>query len=448
MGERDAVSAEGECIELLSQLIRNACVNDGTVCSGFEQRSADVLTGVLEGTGVDLQRFEPEPGRTSVVARVPGRVPGAPSLALVGHTDVVPVSVDGWREDPFGGEVIDGEVWGRGAVDMLNQTTTMTVAVRRLLATGWRPRGDLVLALVADEEAGSVHGVEWLLEHEREHLWADHVLTEVGGPVRRHGDAVHVDAHVGEKGGAGFVVHVHGTPGHGSMPFGADNALVRAAAVVQHLAALPPYRDLGGLWPSWVAAQGFDPALSGALVDPDRVDAALASLPPDAARRAHACCHATLSPNVIRGGGKRNVVPDHVVVEVDMRLLPGDDPEAALQRVEDWLAPFGSQVVLERQRRGEGTVSPTDTELWRVLGAAAAAVHPGATLLPALFVAATDARFYRRRGAVAYGFNVLSDAITPERYWSMFHGNDERIDVESLRLSVQAWELVLRGFLS
>jgi acetylornithine deacetylase/succinyl-diaminopimelate desuccinylase-like protein len=447
MGER-ATTASGECVELLAQLIRNACVNDGTVTSGHEHRSTAVLAGVLEGTGADLQLFEPVPGRSSLVARVPGRDRGAPSLALVGHTDVVPVSAASWREDPFGGAVIDGEVWGRGAVDMLNQTTTMTVAVRRLLASGWRPRGDLVLALVADEEAGSVHGVEWLLEHEREHLWADHVLTEVGGPVRRHADAVHVDAHVGEKGGAGFAVHVHGTPGHGSMPFGADNALVRAAAVVQHLAAMPPYRDLGGLWPAWVAAQGFDGDVAAGLLDPDRVDAALASLPADTARRAHACCHATVSPNVIQGGTKRNVVPDRVTIDVDMRILPGDSPGAALARVQDWLAPFGDTVSVEQLRTGEGTVSPTDTELWKVLGAAAAAVHPGATLLPALFVAATDARFYRRQGAVAYGFNVLSDAITPERYWSMFHGNDERIDVESLRLSVQAWELVLRGFLT
>jgi acetylornithine deacetylase/succinyl-diaminopimelate desuccinylase-like protein len=211
---------------------------------------------------------------------------------------------------------------------------------------------------------------------------------------------------------------------------------------------MPPYRDLGGLWPAWVAAQGFDGDVAAGLLDPDRVDAALASLPADTARRAHACCHATVSPNVIQGGTKRNVVPDRVTIDVDMRILPGDSPDAALRRVQGWLAPFGERVSVEQLRTGEGTVSPTDTELWKVLGAAAATVHPGATLLPALFVAATDARFYRRRGAVAYGFNVLSDAITPERYWSMFHGNDERIDVESLRLSVQAWELVLRGFLT
>src|SRR5436305_14043988 len=122
----------GEVTELLQQLIRNACVNDGRAESGEEGRSADLLTSYLEGSGLDLQRYEPLPGRASLVGRIEGRDPAAPTLLLMGHTDVVPVNPDGWAHDPFGGELIDGEVWGRGAIDMLNLTASMAVALRRL----------------------------------------------------------------------------------------------------------------------------------------------------------------------------------------------------------------------------------------------------------------------------------------------------------------------------
>ncbi len=136
----------GPTTELLQSLIRNACVNDGTPDSGNEIRNAELLTGYLEGAGIDVEQFESRPGRTSIVARIEGSDPAAPSLCLMGHTDVVPVNPDGWSHDPFGGELIradDGitEVWGRGAIDMLNSTAAMAVAFRRLATEGFRPRG-------------------------------------------------------------------------------------------------------------------------------------------------------------------------------------------------------------------------------------------------------------------------------------------------------------------
>src|SRR3954465_13868547 len=143
---RDTVT--GEVTELLQHLIRNACVNDGTDESGHETRSVDLLQEYLEGSGLDLERYEPTPGRASLVGRIEGRNPDAPTLMLMGHTDVVPVNPDGWRHDPFGGELIDGEVWGRGAVDMLNLTSSMAVATKELATTGFRPRGSLVYLAV------------------------------------------------------------------------------------------------------------------------------------------------------------------------------------------------------------------------------------------------------------------------------------------------------------
>ena len=131
----------GETVELLQTLIRNQCVNEGTAESGFETRNADVLQSYVEGAGVDIERWEPTPGRASFVARIPGTDPDAPSLCMMGHTDVVPVNPAGWRHDPFGGELIDGEVWGRGAVDMLNLTASMAVVFRSLVQRGFRPEG-------------------------------------------------------------------------------------------------------------------------------------------------------------------------------------------------------------------------------------------------------------------------------------------------------------------
>ena len=145
-------------VELLQTLIRNACVNDGTPTSGNEVRNSDALETFLEGPGIDIETFEPTPGRKSLVARIAGTDPNAPSLCLMGHTDVVPVNPDGWDRDPFGGDLVDGEVWGRGAVDMLNLTSSQAVAFKHLAQSGFRPTGDFIYFAVADEESGSAHG--------------------------------------------------------------------------------------------------------------------------------------------------------------------------------------------------------------------------------------------------------------------------------------------------
>src|SRR5215475_4019591 len=179
-----------ETVELLQQLIRNQCVNDGTVGSGQEVRTSNVLKTYLQGTGLDLEVYEPAgaPGRTSLVARIEGSDPKAPTLCLMGHTDVVPVNPRTWTRDPFGGELINGEVWGRGAVDMLNLTASQAVALKTLARRGWKPRGTL--------GAGYVCAEHW------DALRADYLLTENGGMVSRpkHGDDLNVVVHVGEKG--------------------------------------------------------------------------------------------------------------------------------------------------------------------------------------------------------------------------------------------------------
>ena len=170
-----------ETTELLQTLIRNACVNEGTEESGQETRNADTIQTFLEGAGLDVERFDSAPGRTNLVTRIEGSDPNAPSLCLDGHTDVVPVNESGWDRDPFGGELVDGEVWGRGAVDMLNLTASMAVVMRALAKDGFRPKGDLVFLAVADEEAGSAYGARWMAEHHPDLITTDYALSENGG---------------------------------------------------------------------------------------------------------------------------------------------------------------------------------------------------------------------------------------------------------------------------
>src|SRR4029079_1971981 len=172
----------GQTVELLQQLIRNQCVNDGTVESGQEVRTSDVLKTYLQGSGLDLEVYQPHgaPGRTSLVARIEGSDPKAPTLCLMGHTDVVPVNPKTWTRDPFGGELVDGEVWGRGAIDMLNLTASQAVAVKALARRpgGWRPRGTLVYLACADEEAGGALGAGHVVDRHWDALRADYCLTE------------------------------------------------------------------------------------------------------------------------------------------------------------------------------------------------------------------------------------------------------------------------------
>jgi acetylornithine deacetylase/succinyl-diaminopimelate desuccinylase-like protein len=208
----------GQTVELLQQLIRNQCVNDGTVASGREVRTSDVLRAYLDGSGLDIEIYEPDgaPGRTSLVARIEGSDPAAPTLCLMGHTDVVPVTPEHWTRDPFGGELVDGEVWGRGAVDMLNLTASQAVALKALARKGWRPRGTLVYLACADEEAGGALGAGHVCKRHWDALRADYLLTENGGTVSAHGGELNVTVHVGEKGVAWRRLRVKGTPGHGS----------------------------------------------------------------------------------------------------------------------------------------------------------------------------------------------------------------------------------------
>ena len=434
----------GQTVELLQQLIRNQCVNDGTIGSGQEVRTTDVLRAYLEGSGLDIEVYQPAeaPGRTSLVARIEGSDPKAPTLCLMGHTDVVPVTPETWTRDPFGGELVNGEVWGRGAIDMLNITASQAVVLKALARRpgGWRPRGSLVYLACADEEAGGTLGAGHVCGRHWDSLRADYLLTENGGTVSRDPSGnLYVTIHVGEKGVAWRRLRIKGTPGHGSMPYGANNALIKAAQVVSRLGEYRPAPYVDDIWRGFVDTLALDPAVKEGLVDPSRLDDAIAGLTAGMARYAWSATHTTFSPNVCRGGVKTNVIPDVVDVEVDIRTVPGDNEDEVRRHLDKALGDLAEEVQVDKLFSKPASSSPTNTPLWDVLGRVVDAHYRGARLMPRMIVGFTDAPYFRARGAVAYGFGLFSRALTAEAMSGRFHGNDERVDVESLALTTQAW---------
>jgi acetylornithine deacetylase/succinyl-diaminopimelate desuccinylase-like protein len=436
----------GETVELLQALIRNACVNDGTDESGQEIRNVDTLRAYLDGAGLDLETYESAPGRVNLAVKFDGSDPNAPSLCLDGRTDVVPVTPSGWSRDPFAGELVDGEVWGRGAVDMLNLTASMAVVMKQLARTGTRPRGDVVFVAVADEESGSKHGARFMAEQHRELMATDYVLTENGG-LHSGGDQPSIGIVAAEKGVAWRRLTVRGTPGHGSAPFKANNALIKAAAVVQRIAEYRPAPRFHELWRGEVERQNLPDNVKRQLLDESAIDALLDELPREhGAGHYYSCTHTTFSPNTLVSQTKTNVIPDTVTIDVDVRTMPGDGPDEVAAHLRAALGDLADDVEVAPLMNDVASISRSDTPLWDAMTRAVERRFPGARLAPRLSVGFTDARVHRDLGSIAYGAGLLSPALTPGQFGSRFHGNDERLDVESIGLTTGFYLDVVTDF--
>ena len=437
-----------ETVELLQQLIRNGCVNDGTPESGQEVRNVDLLESYLGGTGFDTQRFEMLPNRSSLVARIEGSDPKAPSLMLMGHTDVVPVNVDGWQRDPFAAELVDDMIWGRGAVDMLNLTSSMAVAVRNVARSGFRPKGTLIYFAVADEEAAGIYGAKYMCEDEPDAVRCDYLVTEMGGFRFGATETPKRVITIGEKGTYWCKITIKGTPGHGSMPARTDNALVKAAEVVRRLAAYKPPTTLHAQWRDFVEHMEFGPELTGALLDEAAIDK-LVETSPDVglARMVHAMTHTTIAPTVLNAGVKANVIPDDARMQVDIRTLPGQTGNDIQAMLHEALGDLYDGIDIDPMSAMPASFSTIDTPLYQTLSSLTERLSPGSKTVPFMISGATDARYFRQLGAVSYGYGLFSDKIPFTEFASMFHGDNERVDVESLRLSTELWEALIREFL-
>ena len=423
-----------EVVELLVALIKNCCVNDGTPDSGHEVRSVATLA---EYFGANGEIVEPHPGRQSVVYRVAGTTDGAPRLLLIPHLDVVPVNESGWSCDPFGGEIRDGHVYGRGAVDMLNVTAAMAAVFKRYL-TGELPPlpGDLIFAGVADEEAGSVLGAQHLVEQRLDLVECEYALTEVAAPSFQTSEGPALPVTVAEKGPAWRIVRSTGIPGHGSQPYGASNALLPLAEAISRLGAKETPVDITSEWKAFLKGLDLGEELTDRLLDADRIDDAIAELAvddPAFARWVHACTHLTITPTTLSSGVKANVIPDSGEANVDVRMLPGQDQESVDDHFRKALGPaLYEEVDIQPVVTFPATRSPAEGPLWEAIGDASEELTGSRRLLPTLIPVATDARFFRARGTVAYGVGLFDDEVSFGEMLSMFHGNDERVSLEAV----------------
>jgi acetylornithine deacetylase/succinyl-diaminopimelate desuccinylase-like protein len=439
-----------EATELLQTMIRNQCVNDGRPESGGEVKNAETLGAYFAGPGMDNTQYESRPGRGSMTLRVEGSDKKAPSLLMMGHIDVVPADPSGWKRDPFCGDLVDGEIWGRGAIDMLSITVTMAVAVKKLLREGWKPKGTLIFSGMADEEALGTWGAEWLVNNKWDDVKADAVLTESGEPplpipTKGGPKAIMV---VGEKGSHWVGLKVKGTPGHGSMPYKTDNALVKAAEVVKRIAAYTPTLHLDGAWREFVDAMQFEEPLASGLVNVEAFPSALAQLPVGLARAFDASTHTTFSPNILHSGQKTNIIPDSALMQIDIRTVPGEEGPQVRAMLREAIGDLWEHVEIVDEDSNPASTSKTDAPIFQVMRNVTRKVLKGAEIVPMFTIGATDSRFFRRKGIPAYGYSVYSSNIPFGEFMTMFHGRNERIDQESLRLMLALYEQTAREYLS
>jgi acetylornithine deacetylase/succinyl-diaminopimelate desuccinylase-like protein len=457
--EIDWDRATDECVALLRALIRIPSVNppgsaDGAAgldSTGGETAAAVLCADVLTAAGIGAEVLETVPGRGSCFARLRASVPDPePPLILLSHLDVVPVEAESWSRDPFGAELIDGVVWGRGAVDMKDMVAMELAVMLALHRSGRELRRDVIFAAVADEEAGGEFGaLHWV--RDRPDLFADDAgraaaaaLNEVGGYSMTIGGRRTYAIQVAEKGIIWTRLRATGTPSHGSMP-SPDNAAVKLAQAVTRLAAAPrPARVIplvrrffDGLGLSEVAAlaeRGEDQAARDALA---------AAVEDHVLRRSlDAMLRDTVTPNVIHVGRKMNVVPGIGEAEVDVRTLPGTDQAAFLAQLQEVV---GGAVDVESVLTMPPVEWPADTEIARLMMEALRRADPEATPLPMMITPGTDAKALALLGIPTYGFAPLRlEADVP--FLSLFHANDERIPVSGLRFGLPVLNEVVRRF--
>ena len=419
----DVAALRTEAVALLRELIRVDTSNP----PGNETAAAELLRDYLVRHGIECELVARKPGRANLVARIPGG--SGPSLALTGHTDVVPADARDWRHPPFSGDLDDdGYIWGRGAVDMKSHTATNAVAMATLAREGFRPSGDLLLIAQADEEDGSeAVGMQWLVR-ERPDLAPDMAIDEGGGerlPLRDGGAVVTVG--VGEKACLPVLVTALGEAGHAATPHLAANAVPRLAAIITRIAAYRPERQVLPIVRTLFEALGADP-------DGD-LDAAIAHVTarqPELAEDLPSMLGMTLAPTRLEGSSARNVMPARATVDVDARLLPGQT-RADLER--ELAAAIGDDLPYELaypEPQQGGTVTGTASPLYAACASFLAEHDPEATLLPAISTGFVDSYFMRSGwGTDCIGFwpvrhtplAVLNDGV---------HNRDERIHADDV----------------
>ena len=433
-------SLAGEAQELLGRLIRFNTVNP----PGNERPAQEFLAEHLTAAGFECELLGAEPDRPNLVARLksnPAHPSDGPTLCYLGHVDTVLADAEEWTHDPWSGDIADGYLWGRGALDMKDQVAAEIAAAASLARSGWRPaRGELLIVAVVDEETGGELGAQWITENHPEKVRCDLLVNEGGGAYFEYGGKRCYGVCCAEKGVFRFTVTTDGVAGHASMPGMGENALLKMTPVLERLAARQPgYRltDEPRAFLRGIGEDAEDPA--GSIERLRAVDARLAVM-------FEPMLGVTFTPTRIRASEKVNVIPSRAELKVDCRVPPGLGEDEVREDIASVLGPEGDGWRLDFTEKVVGNRSPVESELMDALGAWITEQDPGAEVVPVVLPGFTDSRHFRLAfpECVAYGF-------FPQRHQSLLegtpliHGADERIDVRDLTFAAELFrDLALR----
>ncbi len=425
----DWAAVEREVVHHLRNLIRM----DTTNPPGNELPAARYLADVLWGEGIEAEVLESAPGRGNLVARLKGDGSARP-LLLMSHLDVVPAEPDKWAHPPFAAELVDGVIWGRGAVDTKNLTAVQLMLLLLLKREGIPLRRDVILAATADEEAGGLTGMGWLVEERPEILEAEYAINEGGGFGLDIGRRRVYVCQSAEKGVCWMKLTAEGKSGHASTPKGDNAVAILAEAIarlsrarlplhivptvrefVQQLARLLPFPQ--SLMLPLVLNPLFEPLIAKALAREEMIGPLL-----------RASVRNTATPTVLHAGSKTNVIPSVAEAQVDGRLIPGQSPEDLIREIRPYV---GDKVRIDIIGTSEPSEAGYQTPLYTILGEALAEEDPGAVLLPFMITGSTDGRFLAKRGVKVYGFCPMKQD-TDQSPLEMAHGHNERISVANL----------------
>lgn len=418
----DHVEGLSETARIARDLIRFDTSNWGNGVANSETEAAHYVGDYLESLGLHVTYIDSEPGRTSVLTRVQGRNPDLPALVVHGHLDVVPVDADRWSVDPFAGEIRDGMLWGRGAVDMKDMDAMMLTALREIIESGKKPHRDLIVAFFADEENGGEYGSQHIVTHHPElFTGATEAISEVGGYSVTIGERRAYLLQTGEKALVWATLTARGTAAHGSrvMP---NNAVTKLAEAVVTLGReqwpIQMTRTTTALVAAVAEILGLDPA-----GDPRAIIRATGL----AAGFLEPSLSATTNPTQLSAGYKHNVIPDIASAAIDLRPLPGDE-DAVLARVRELVGPDIDVTVATQDI---GLENSFDAPIVDAMATALRAQDPDAIMLPYLLSGGTDNKALAMLGIAGYGFAPLrlpADLDFP----ALFHGVDERVPLDAL----------------
>lgn len=439
-----------QSLDLFRALLRA----DTTNPPGHERLAIDILDAWLrEDAQLEPWVVESAPGRANLVVRLPAThpTPGHGPLLLAGHVDVVPADPATWAHPPFGGEVHDGMVWGRGALDMKNMVAMSAMIMRTLVRSGVPRTRDVIFAAVADEEEGCAFGSQFLVDNHPERVRAEYMLGEVGGFWLTIGQQVYIPVQVAEKGQVHLRLKTSGPSAHGAIPH-EDNALVRIARAIDRLATTRlPYhltpamerfiQELAAAQPApnkQILRGLLKRRLAGPIIDrvlPDRANA----------RNFAALLHNTVSATMMQVGVKRNVIPPHAAFDLDARILPGQTADDLVREVRAVIADDKIEIEVVSARPATW-VDPIDSPLLDTIRATCAEHAPQARCVPYMIPGFTDARAFAQLGARCYGFSPLMlDPKHNLKFSELFHGVDERIPVEGYLWGQRVlWDVVSR----